>query len=434
MQNNFISRIGRYTFESRSDYSLFVEWVLKLTTSELDDIELIEADRKVHKSRIAMHFIKLFSMHFQGNEEALFGNTGYSKHWRLPIRRVVKNKKRKVEDNDEDEDATSAAEGTSNISKITNTIFHNVVQNVKRHLLDTNQAIGIHLNEKSQTVISNLHVTSNRTIEVKGEFRSSTDQPTSFHEICNEQFFGDRIYDTAYAPYCVFGGASIYEKNDEEEADEPERKEDFFGNIMDKLPSEAVFARKYPLSKPTFLGLDVVDSDTDNLVVQNPTVEVHPDWGFIEHGGGPFCDHLSNGLRVAMVIGIPIYFICTALVNGPTEINQVSEKFPFEKMGKTEFDKMRYVELDLLKEKDQYRATFLSRGTSHVDSDSFNHLLISFIVHLLNDAVDDGGKIHEDFRLSKETLDNSNLLDLSFGDFLNHTVDSLNYIFEHKVF
>jgi hypothetical protein len=142
----------------------------------------------------------------------LFGNKGYSKHWRLPIGRVVKSKGRKREVNDEDEDAMNEDEGTTNTGKITNTIFHNVVQNVKRHLLDTNQAIGIHLIERSQRVTSNLHVTSNRTIQVQDECRLITDQPLSFHELCNEQFCGDSNYDTAYAPFCEFGEASKTKK------------------------------------------------------------------------------------------------------------------------------------------------------------------------------------------------------------------------------
>ena len=372
-------------------------------------------------------------MHFHGNEVALFGDIGYSKHWSIPTVRGGNSKKRKGGEKDEDEVDTNGDEGCTNSGKITNTIFHNVVQNVKRHLLDTNQAIGIHLIEQSTRVTSNLHVSSNKNIEVHDEFRLITDQPLSFHELCIEQFQGDRNYDTAYAPFCEFGDASIYEKKGEDEADKPDVKEDFFGNIMDKLPSDALLARNNPLSKPTFLGFDVVDLDTEVLTLRTPGIEVHPDWGYIAQGGGPFCDMLSNGLRVAMVIGVPIYFICTTLVNGPSEMNQVRGVFPYEKMSEKEFDKMRYQDIDLTKEKQPQRATFLSDGKSHVDSDSFNQLLLTFIVHLLNNVVYDKVEIHADFRVPTEAIEYSRLRDLSFGDFLNQTVDSLYYIFDHKV-
>ena len=142
---------------------------------------------------------------------------------------------------------------------------------------------------------------------------------------------------------------------------------------------------------------------------------------------------LSNGLRVAMVIGVPIYFICTTLVNGPSEINQVSGEFPYERMSTKEFDKMRYVDIDLTKEKQPARSTFLSNGKNFVDSDSFNNLLLIYVVHLINKVVYDINEIHEDFRVPIDEMEASTIQDLSFGEFLTHTVDSLYYIFDHKV-
>ena len=51
----------------------------------------------------------------------------------------------------------------------------------------------------------------------------------------------------------------------------------------------------------------------------------------------------------------------------------------------------------------------------------------------MNNVVYDNEDIHEDFRVPKDTMEESGLRDMSFGDFLIQTVDSLYYIFDHKV-
>ena len=125
-----------------------------------------------------------------------------------------------------------------------------------------------------------------------------------------------------------------------------------------------------------------------------------------------------------------MYFICTALTKGASEINQIEGEFPFENMTSEQFKAMRYRELDVTKQKD---AQFISGGKKFVDSYSFNELFVNYLTHLLNNAVGDTEEINENSRLEVADLEESNLRDMSFGDFLSNCVDSVLNIFDHKV-
>ena len=147
----------------------------------------------------------------------------------------------------------------------------------------------------------------------------------------------------------------------------------------------------------------------------------------------PFANFCNNGMRVAMVMAVPMYFICTALQNGTNEINQVHKEFPFEEMEERTFEAMKYSELDLSKVRHCEKATFLSNGNKHIESLSFHKLLNRYFQHLLNDAVSNKEDLKEDGRIDNVVLEANELRNMSFGQFLSNATDSLFFIFDHKV-
>ena len=439
---------------SKEDYCLFVQWVIKVTVAELSTLVYLESDRKIHARRIAFHLVKLFSINFQGNDDALFGKctgTGstrrmiyeYSDQWITPKEKAGakgKSKKRKVKEIKDDD---LEEEKSPDQSRITNTLLHNVVQNVKKDILDKNLYIGVHIIEQSNRVCSSLHVLNNNEpllLDDRSILLASL--PISMQDFCESTCPGINVSTTDYAKYCDFYD-HIQPPGDTERDDDADRLRLYFGCILGMLPSHEENSNSNPLLKPTFLGFNVTDRGKDVLSLQTPAFEFDDIWRNIAHGGGPFSDFLSGGLRVAMVMAVPFYFICTALQDGPGDINQVFGELPYSKMDEKSFDTMKYKELDLSKGKNSNSMMFLSNGSRQIESLSFNKLLIRFFEALVNDAVRGNDKLEEAAKDSKteeevkvseaEKEEEDQLQQFSFGHLLKKAVDSIIFILDHKV-
>lgn len=354
----------------------------------------------------------------------------YSDHWEPPKLKTSTSKKRKKKSNTVEEENEVEPK---DLSKITNTLLHNVVQNVKKDILDKNLHLGVHIIEQSNRVCSTLHVQNyddHKLLDNKSIPLHSF--PISMQDFSEVACTGLNENSTEYAKYCAFY-VPLEGSGEYEEADDGERIRSEFGGILDKLPSHLKRASTDPLEKPTFLGFNITESGKDVLKLNAPAIENDPIWLHIQHGGGPFTDFLSNGLRVAMVMSTPFYFICMALQEGSGDINQDIDELPFSNFDEKGFNAMKYKELDLSKIKKNDSAMFLSNGSSHIDSNSFNKLIIRYVKYLLNAAVKDREELSEDVRVSDKELEDDPIHLLSFGQLLQNGTDSLFLILDHKV-
>ena len=110
------------------------------------------------------------------------------------------------------------------------------------------------------------------------------------------------------------------------------------------------------------------------------------------------------------------------------EINPSNETWPFQDLSATDFLKCTYVPLRLDKNP---KTRFLNLGSNYIEPDAFNVKLKEYFIHLMNAAK--GSLTPENCVVSDEELEDKKLKDLSFGTFLIKCVDSVAYVYDHKV-
>lgn len=371
-------------------------------------------------------------MHHQGNEEELYGYEGTDENnaWnkKYNISSVAEEDdtdlattKRKKRRNSASPSANFTPTSDAKVLKASNTVFHNVIQYVKRHIADSVNFIGGWLVEHSRNLIDNMHGDETyRKYETIPEGIPFAAMPSDHFEFLSLMSGSVDLKSASYEKYCVFETTT---KNMGKSVSE----------LFNLMPTR--FNENGMISTDTGICLDfkVSQNANNDFVLRMPKVEFDSTKTMIIGGGGPFIQFLANGVRIANVIAIPFQFIMMALTEegGDSDYMPNHDEYPFKDVTEEEFRDFNYSNnVWTFQSKTNYE--FFNEEFAHNNPFAFNALLEQYFRFQLNEIL--GEKTPEELQEAEEDVQAAQMMSMSLGNFLLKIVDELRTIFEHKVY
>ena len=375
--------------------------------------------------------MKFLSIHHQGNEEELYGFEGtneknaWNKKYNLSSVADEDDEeqappKRKRKKNSTSPSANSTPSSNPKVLKASNTVFHNVIQYIKRHIGDSVNFIGGWLLENSMNLIDNMHCDSTyRKYETIPEGIPFAALPTDHFEFLSLMSGSAELKSVGYEVYCVFDPTT---KNKGESVSE----------IFNLLPTR--FNENGMITTDTAYCLDfkISKNASDALVLRMPTVEFDSTKTMIIDGGGPFIQFLANGVRIANFIAIPFQFIMMALTEegGDSDYMPNRDEYPFNEITEEDFRHFNYSnQRRVFQSKNNFE--FFDEEFAHGNPFAFNILLEQYFRFQLNEIL--GEETPEELKEDAANVRAAQMMSMSLGNFLLKIVDELRTVFEHKV-
>lgn len=377
--------------------------------------------------------MKFLSIHHHGNETELFGFEGTNEHnaWNKKY-----NLSSVADDDDEDQahskrrrrkeskspsNARSTPSDDPIVLKASNTVFHNVIQYVKRHDADSVNFVGGWLLENSRQVVDNMHgeltYRKYETVPVGIPFAAL---PSDYLDFLSLMPGSAELKSNGYEVYCVFDPKT---KN----------KGKAVSELFNLMPTR--FDETGMISQDLALCMDfkVCKSASNDLFLRIPTVEFDSTKTMIIGGGGPFIQFLANGVRIANVISIPFQFIIMALTaeGGDSDYMPDPDEYPFNLITEEEFAEFNYNNhTRTFQSKNNYE--FFDEEFAHSNPFAFNKLVEQYFRFQANEILSEDTP--EELKEDVANVQAAEMMSMSFGNFLLKIIDELRTILERKVF